>query len=323
MNAPLCVPAVKAEGVSGVNKRSAAPTAAPLVRSPPPSIAKPTWLPATPPKSARRGVVGTMGRQLKWETNALPTEAPAADEAPVREALEARIPVEQVSKRIGPGGRPLYYLQGWQVIQTANDIFGYDGWSNTILSFEVDFCEQQPDGRWSAMASVVMRVTLHRRGTFHDDVGCGQCDGARTRGDALQKVRKEACTDALKRSLKNFGKRLGLMLYDKAFLAQVAVEQRAHEQHNRGGAWDASKRPRVQSGVGGVARPTTAAMTERVPVSAPGSAPQAPPPLPPPPPPPASTTGEAASPGGSPGSRVPSKQELDELLLHFELDDES
>ena len=317
MNAPLCAPVVKAEGVSGANKRSASPTGAPLARSPPPppsSISKPTWPPATPPKAARRGFVGLMGRQMKWETSALPAEAPADEEAPVREALEARIPIEQVSKRIGPGGRPLYYLQGWQVIQTANDIFGYDGWSNTILSFEVDFCEQQPDGRWSAMASVVMRVTLHRRGTFHDDVGCGQFDGARTRGDALQKVRKEACTDALKRSLKNFGKRLGLMLYDKAFLAQVAVEQRAHEQRNRGGAWDASKRPRVQSGAGGVARPTTAAMTERVSPSAAGSAPKA---LPPPPPP------LPASPGGSPGSRVPSKQELDELLLHFELDDES
>jgi DNA repair and recombination protein RAD52 len=127
-----------------------------------------------------------------------------------------------VSKRVGPGGKALYYLQGWQAIQVANEIFGYSGWSNALQSFQIDYCEQGPDSRWNAMATAVMRVTLLETGAFHEDVGCGVCDGMRTRGDALQKVKKEACTDAMKRALKNFGRRLGLMLYDKEFLAMLA-----------------------------------------------------------------------------------------------------
>jgi DNA repair and recombination protein RAD52 len=142
--------------------------------------------------------------------------------------LNEAIPAREVSKRVGPGGKALYYLQGWQAIQVANEIFGYGGWSNALQSFDVDYCEQGPDGRWNAMATAVMRVTLMETGAFHEDIGCGVCDGMRTRGDALQKVKKEACTDAMKRALKNFGRRLGLMLYDKEFLAMLTSGALGH-----------------------------------------------------------------------------------------------
>ncbi|KAF6003326.1 mitotic recombination and DNA repair protein rad59 [Cyanidiococcus yangmingshanensis] len=182
--------------------------------------------------------------------------------------LNEAIPSREVSKRVGPGGKALYYLQGWQAIQVANEIFGYGGWSNALQSFQIDYCEQSVDGRWNAMATAVMRVTLLETGAFHDDVGCGVCDGMRTRGDALQKVKKEACTDAMKRALKNFGRRLGLMLYDKEFLAMLARGAVGGSMLNGtrvGGQAVASMRiPAIPSRLSGGASKTSHSKSERI-----------------------------------------------------------
>jgi DNA recombination protein Rad52 len=46
-------------------------------------------------------------------------------------------------------------------------------------------------------------------------------DNARNRGQAFEKAKKEAVTDALKRCLRAFGNAMGNCLYDKTFLRNI------------------------------------------------------------------------------------------------------
>lgn len=31
------------------------------------------------------------------------------------------------------------YIEGWRVINLANDVFGFDGWTSEVKSLEIDF----------------------------------------------------------------------------------------------------------------------------------------------------------------------------------------
>lgn len=67
--------------------------------------------------------------------------------------------------------------------------------------------------------SATVRVTL-RDGSFHEDVGYGCAEGKKAL--ALEKAKKEAATDALKRALRFFGDALGNCVYDKQYVRKIA-----------------------------------------------------------------------------------------------------
>ena len=39
-----------------------------------------------------------------------------------------------VSQRHGPGGQKLAYIEGWRLIALANEVFGFNGWSHSVVS---------------------------------------------------------------------------------------------------------------------------------------------------------------------------------------------
>lgn len=59
-------------------------------------------------------------------------------------------------------------------------------------------------------------------GTYHEDIGCGSIENAKSKAQAFEKAKKEAATDAMKRALRSFGNVLGNCLYDKEFLTKVS-----------------------------------------------------------------------------------------------------
>jgi DNA recombination protein Rad52 len=124
---------------------------------------------------------------------------------------------KDVRTRPGPGGKPLTYLEGWRAIDIANSIFGFDGWSSQLVSLDVRSCRQTSNKRWNACVMATMRITL-RNGTFHEDRGGGIAENKKTEEEAQMAAEKEAITDACKRALKNFGRRLGLSLYSDEHL---------------------------------------------------------------------------------------------------------
>lgn len=128
--------------------------------------------------------------------------------------LEKLLGPEYTSERPG-GGKKVTYIEGWNVLNIANEVFGFDGWLSEILSKEVDFLEVDK-GKINMGMLLLVRITL-RNGTFHEDFGYGFIENARSKAAAFEKVRKEAYTDGLKRCLRCFGNLLGNCLYDKNY----------------------------------------------------------------------------------------------------------
>jgi DNA repair and recombination protein RAD52 len=106
------------------------------------------------------------------------------------------------------------YLEGWKAIELANAIFGFNGWSSSVESITGDFCDLDKErGQWKAGVTAMVRVTL-KDGTSHEDVGFGSSEN-KIKATAIENAKKEAVTDARKRTLRLFGNALGNSVYDK------------------------------------------------------------------------------------------------------------
>jgi len=124
-----------------------------------------------------------------------------------KKLLSKKINPKNVTFRPGGGKEQLAYVESWHVIQEANRIFGFDGWSSetieTSLVFEDPKCV-------SYIAKVRITVgNVIREGT---GAGHGRMGGV---GDKHESAIKEAESDARKRALMQFGDQFGLSLYDK------------------------------------------------------------------------------------------------------------
>lgn len=69
-----------------------------------------------------------------------------------------------------------------------------------MTSFELQQLEELNGGRVNCGVSAVVRIQL-KDGTYHEDVGYGISENQKTKGAALEKAKKEAVSDALKRSV--------------------------------------------------------------------------------------------------------------------------
>jgi len=149
------------------------------------------------------------------------TEYTAREIATLQSRLDKQLGPEYISTRPGAGGGKVHYLAAEKVINLANEIFGFNGWSSAIQNVQVDFVDENAtNGKISLGLSTIVRVTL-KDGTYHEDIGYGQIENCKGKAAAFEKAKKEAATDALKRALRNFGNVLGNCLYDKDFLSRV------------------------------------------------------------------------------------------------------
>ena len=113
----------------------------------------------------------------------------------------------------------LSYLEGFDIIDTANSIFGYGGWAYTISSLEQVSQEVNANQNVVVCYKAIVKVDVydidHSTMISRQDVGFGT-GVARNLADAHENSAKEAVTDALKRSLRSFGNQFGNSLYDKS-----------------------------------------------------------------------------------------------------------
>ncbi|GME79486.1 unnamed protein product [Ambrosiozyma monospora] len=137
----------------------------------------------------------------------------------IAKALNKQLGPEYLSKRRGAGGSNVTYIEGFKAINLANELFTPFGWSSDVQSSQVDYVEEK-NGRVSLGLYAVVRVTL-KDGTYHEDIGYGSIEGARTKAAAFDKCRKEAITDGIKRALRQFGNALGNCIYDKDYLSKI------------------------------------------------------------------------------------------------------
>lgn len=149
------------------------------------------------------------------------SEWTAQEIATLQSRLDKQLGPEFISTRPGAGGGKVHYIAAEKVINLANDVFGFNGWSSSIQNVQIDFCDEHVGtGKISLGLSTIVRVTL-RDGTYHEDIGYGHIENCKGKAAAFEKAKKEAATDALKRALRNFGNMLGNCLYDKDYLQKV------------------------------------------------------------------------------------------------------
>lgn len=129
-------------------------------------------------------------------------------------------------------GETLSYLEAWDVINIANDIFGFDGWEMKILNINVEK---------DLGVRAVVEVNVH--GVVRQDVGFNAFAVAADKPvtkKAMDTSVKGAVSDAMKRSLRTFGPQFGNNLYDKESESRPENQgrQRNRESSNSGSGGD-------------------------------------------------------------------------------------
>lgn len=118
-----------------------------------------------------------------------PSEETAIKIATLQAKLNQKLGPEFISQRPGPGGgQKLTYAEGWKIINLANEVFGFNGWSSSIVNMTTDFMDYNEESRrYNVGITAIVRVTL-RDGAYHEDVGYGLLENSRSKGAALDKV---------------------------------------------------------------------------------------------------------------------------------------
>jgi len=140
----------------------------------------------------------------------------------VQDALNKKLGPEYISQRAGAGGQKLAYVEGWKLINLANETFGFNGWSHSVTHQNIDFVDQVGT-KYYVGVSAFVKVQL-KDGVFHEDIGYGVAEGMKSKALSLEKARKEAVTDGLKRALKSFGQALGNCISDKDYLKFITKQ---------------------------------------------------------------------------------------------------
>ena len=125
------------------------------------------------------------------------------------------------------GNINLSYLEGFDLIETANKIFGHGNWSYAITSLEQVSQETNSNQNVVICYKAVVKLTVysldHSKHISKEDVGFGT-GIAKMLADAHEGGAKEAVTDSLKRSMRTLGNQFGNSLYDKS---------RNHQTHSQ------------------------------------------------------------------------------------------
>jgi len=123
-----------------------------------------------------------------------------------KKLLNQKIDQKNVTFRPGGGGQKLAYVESWHVIQEANRIFGFDGWSSETI-YTLCVSDTNPITYIAKVKITVGDIVREGTGAGHGRMG--------SIGEKHELAIKEAESDARKRALMQFGDQFGLSLYDK------------------------------------------------------------------------------------------------------------
>ena len=116
------------------------------------------------------------------------------------------------------GNISLSYIEGFDVIDTANKVFGFGNWSYSISKLDQVSQEVNQNQNnvvcYKAIVQIQIHNTNHTLDVNRQDVGFGT-GVAKSLADAHEGAAKEAVTDAIKRAMRSFGNQFGNSLYDK------------------------------------------------------------------------------------------------------------
>lgn len=133
------------------------------------------------------------------------------------------------------GNVNLSYLEGFDVINFANKVFGFGNWSYEITS--LTHVSEEKNQNYNSVVSyrALVKLTVyninHTLNINREDIGFG-IGTAKTLSEAHENGAKEAVTDSLKRALRSFGNQFGNSLYDKS-KNHKAPQNTEHQQNHQ------------------------------------------------------------------------------------------
>ncbi len=167
--------------------------------------------------------------------------------AQIIERLEGPLDPARVKWRDGSKGEQVPYLEGYDTIATANDIFEFR-WSFEIGEPQVrqwqrtqTYWDKQKQARVPTLgqngqplteqvgiAWVTGRATVHLDGQAYIHADVGRCTFTGDTPEAFDTAISGCVTDCLKRCFRHLGKQFGNELYDKA--ARASLKKPAGKQ---------------------------------------------------------------------------------------------
>jgi DNA repair and recombination protein RAD52 len=116
-------------------------------------------------------------------------------------------------------GIKLSYLEGHDLIDTANLAFGFGSWGYEVkemmqVSEELNHNQNRVIG-YRATIALTVYDSFHKHSIKREDIGFG-IGISKDYANAHESALKEAVTDGLKRALRSFGNQFGNALYDKS-----------------------------------------------------------------------------------------------------------
>ena len=145
--------------------------------------------------------------------------------------LDSPLDSKRISNR-SQGGQKLKYLEGWDIIAKANEIFGFDGWQRgiTTLTKTIDrtFKKDNKDGIEVGYQCIYW---VEVQGQRAEDVGYGTGISYGSPNASHELAVKEAVTDAMKRCLRSWGEQFGNSLYNKDYKPEEPPEWISTTKH--------------------------------------------------------------------------------------------
>ncbi len=160
--------------------------------------------------------------------------------------LSQPLEMSRVKYRPAPGEGTVPFLEGFDVIQTANDIFGYRWsfellsppqvveWEQTLTTWDARRRERLPvldpetgQSRHQRAGIVYLtgKVTIELDGKPYTHADVGRLSFSGDTPEALDTALSGAATDCLKRCFRQLGSQFGLGLYDKDTTKSAGASQ--------------------------------------------------------------------------------------------------
>ena len=187
------------------------------------------------------------------QTSDPPTLDTAADQILLR--LQQPLDMNRVKRRQASGSGTVPYLEGYDVIEAANDLFlfrwSFDlltephimRWDKAVTFYDQRLKKKVPvlgeDGKpTTEIAGVVYitgRTTVELDGKAYSHADAGRCIFSGDTPEALDMAIAGAVTDCLKRCFRQLGEQFGNSLYDKEVARTAGLESHTSNGHGLNG----------------------------------------------------------------------------------------
>jgi len=177
----------------------------------------------------------------------------AADQILLR--LKQPLDMNRVKRRQASGSGTVPYLEGYDVIEAANDLFlfrwSFDlltephimRWDKAVTFYDQRLKKKVPvlgeDGKpTTEIAGVVYitgRITVELDGKAYSHADAGRCIFSGDTPEALDMAIAGAVTDCLKRCFRQLGEQFGNSLYDKEVARTAGLESHTSNGHGSNG----------------------------------------------------------------------------------------